>query len=108
MVEVPIDKLPVESIVVGYEHHPTPQFDFSHSPNSAMKDFGSSNSRHWSRVNPLTASALGVVSYDFLTPIPPRFVTFAWRYLGVTRRIPIKGFKVLTCISFPFPKLSLA
>ena len=23
--------------------------------------------------------------YDFLPPIPPRFVSFAWRYLGVTR-----------------------
>ena len=25
--------------------------------------------------------------YDFLPPIPPRFVAFAWQYLGCTRRI---------------------
>lgn len=25
--------------------------------------------------------------YDFLPPVPPRFVTFAWRYLGCTRLV---------------------
>jgi hypothetical protein len=25
--------------------------------------------------------------YDFLPPIPPHFVSFAWRYLGCTRSV---------------------
>ncbi len=29
------------------------------------------------------ASAVLSKRYDFLPPVPPRFVAFAWRYLGV-------------------------
>jgi hypothetical protein len=33
------------------------------------------------------ASAVLSRHYDFLTPIPPRFVSFAWWYLGGTRYV---------------------
>ena len=32
--------------------------------------------------------------YDFLSPIPPRFVAFAWRYLGRTRLSSLLGGRV--------------
>ena len=33
------------------------------------------------------ASTVPSKRYDFLPPVPPRFVAFAWRYLGVTRLV---------------------
>ena len=32
--------------------------------------------------------------YDFLPPVPPRFVAFAWRYLGCTRSVRSSGGRV--------------
>jgi hypothetical protein len=32
--------------------------------------------------------------YDFLPPLPPRFVAFAWRYLGCTRSVRSSGGRV--------------